>query len=144
VASGNGQSLDWLTSLTQAIRSIHEAAVRAGGGIDGEYAGRLEAACARPFQAVFGEDLYATPVLKAAALFHGLIAGHPFTDGNKRTASLAAITLLAASGYLSARPSSLQVRLLGELAIETALPRSLRVEDVAFWFERILGRRPQA
>jgi hypothetical protein len=33
------------------------------------------------------------------------------------------------------------VRLVGELAIETALPGSLSVADVAFWLERILGPR---
>jgi prophage maintenance system killer protein len=144
VAPGNGQSLEWLTSLATAIRTVHETAVRTGGGIEGEFAGRLEAACARPFQAVFGEALYPTPVLKAAALFDGIITGHPFADGNKRTASLAAITLLAASGFLAARPSSLQVRLIGEVAVETALPASLHVGEVADWFERILGLRPQA
>jgi death-on-curing protein len=105
----------------------------------GEYTGRLEAVCARPFQAVFGEDLYPTPQLKAAAIFQGLINDHAFVDGNKRTASMAAMTLLIATGYLQARPSSLQVRLVGELAIETALPGSLSVADVAFWLERILG-----
>jgi len=141
VVAGDGEPLAWLGALAAAIREVHGAAILSGGGREGEYEGRLEAACARPFQAVFGEELYPTAALKAAALFHGVIAGHAFTDGNKRTATLAAITLLAAAGYLSARPSNFQVRLLGELAIETALPRSLSVADIADWFERILGPR---
>jgi death-on-curing family protein len=139
MAEGHGEPVAQLAALAEAIRSVHRAAVRTGGGLAGEYAGRLEASCARPFQSAFGEELYPTPPLKAAVLFHGLIAGHAFADGNKRTATLAAITLMASAGFLQARPSNLQVRLLGEIAIETALPHSLSVESIADWFERILG-----
>jgi len=38
-------------------------------------------------------------VEKAAALFHSLIANHPFHNGNKRTAVLAFDIFLAANGY---------------------------------------------
>jgi death-on-curing protein len=107
----------------------------------GEYPGRLEAVCARAFQEVFGEELFPTIQLKAAAFFHGLIEDHAFADGNKRTASLVAITLLMSAGFMDSRPSSLQVRLVGELAIETALPGSMAVTEIAFWLERILGPR---
>jgi prophage maintenance system killer protein len=111
--------------------------------MEGEYPGRLESACARPFQNVFGEELFSSVPLKAAALFHGVIAGHAFADGNKRTASLVAITLLIAAGFMDARPSSLQLRLIGEVAVETALPSSLSVEEIARWFERILRPGPR-
>lgn len=36
----------------------------------------------------FGEEIYRTPEEKAVAYLYLLIKDHPFTDGNKRTASL--------------------------------------------------------
>jgi prophage maintenance system killer protein len=35
----------------------------------------------RPFQSALGEDIFPTLTEKAAALFHGLIADHPFENG---------------------------------------------------------------
>ncbi len=49
----------------------------------------LESAVARPFQTAFGEPIYRSISEKAAALFHSLIADHPFANGNKRTAVIA-------------------------------------------------------
>ena len=144
MATRDGEPLGWLASLVDAVRHVHATAIGMGGGMAGEYPGRLEAVCARAFQNVFGEELFPTAQLKAAALFHGLIADHAFADGNKRTASLVALTLLISGGFLEERPSSLQVRFMGELAIETALPGSMSVNEIASWFERILGPRPRA
>ncbi len=45
-------------------------------------------------------DAYPTILDKATALFHSLIANHPFYDGNKRTAVLALDNFLLANGYL--------------------------------------------
>jgi prophage maintenance system killer protein len=141
VAARDGEPIGWLAALADAVRQVHARAIRLGGGMQGEYPGRLESVCGRPFQSAFGEGLYPSTSFKAAALFHGIIAGHPFADGNKRTASLMAVTLLTAAGFLEARPTSLQLRLVGEVAIETALPGSMSVEEIAFWLERILGPR---
>jgi death on curing protein len=60
--------------------------------------GLLEAAAARPMQTVFGEDAYPTTQEKAAALLHSLTRNHPFADGNKRTATVAAIFMLDING----------------------------------------------
>jgi death on curing protein len=60
--------------------------------------GLLEAAAARPQQTVFGEDAYPTPQEKAAALLHSMARNHPFADGNKRTAAVAALFLLEING----------------------------------------------
>ncbi len=46
--------------------------------------GLLQAAAARPQASAFGEDAYPTLDLKAAALLHSLVTGHPLVDGNKR------------------------------------------------------------
>ena len=46
----------------------------------------LQAALAAPRQAVFGQELHAGLLAKAAILFMRLIKNHPFYDGNKRIA----------------------------------------------------------
>ena len=58
----------------------------------------LEAAAGRPQVTVFGEDAYPSLAEKAAALLHSLARNHPFADGNKRTAAVAAIFMLAING----------------------------------------------
>lgn len=57
--------------------------------------GRLEAAIATQNQNVFGEELYSGKISKAAALIRGIIADHPFVDGNMRTAMLVGLTFLS-------------------------------------------------
>lgn len=59
----------------------------------------LEAAVGRPQQTVFGEDAYPTPQQKAAALLHSVARNHPFADGNKRTATVAAVLMLVVNGW---------------------------------------------
>src|SRR5947209_19204066 len=58
----------------------------------------LEAAIARPAASAFGEDAYPTLNEKVAALFHSIARNHPFTDGNKRTATVAAIFMFQVNG----------------------------------------------
>lgn len=58
----------------------------------------LEAAVQRPAASAFGQDAYPTLREKAAALLHSLARNHPFTDGNKRTATVAALFMLAING----------------------------------------------
>ena len=58
----------------------------------------LQAAEARPAASAFGQDAYATLEEKAAALLHAIARNHPFTDGNKRTATVAALFMLAVNG----------------------------------------------
>jgi death-on-curing protein len=58
----------------------------------------LEAAALRPSTSAFGQDAYPTPQEKAAALLHSLARNHPFADGNKRTATIAAILMLEVNG----------------------------------------------
>jgi death-on-curing family protein len=59
----------------------------------------LESAVSRPFQTVFGGDAYPTIFDKGAALFHSLVANHPFHDGNKRTAVTALYAFLLGPKY---------------------------------------------
>jgi len=60
--------------------------------------GLLEAAAARPMASAFGEDAYLTLGEKTAVLLHSVARNHPFADGNKRTATVAALFMLAVNG----------------------------------------------
>ncbi len=60
--------------------------------------GLLEAAWGRPMQTVFGQDAYPSLAEKAAALLHAIARNHPFADGNKRTATIAALFMLETNG----------------------------------------------
>jgi death-on-curing protein len=85
-------------SLEQLLQ-IHALIVNeTGGSIGLRDLGRLEAAIATQSQNVFGEELYPTLVDKTAAIIRGIIADHPFVDGNKRTAMLTGLTLLEING----------------------------------------------
>lgn len=58
----------------------------------------LLAAEQRPQSSAFGEDAYPNLKEKAVVLFHSISRNHPFADGNKRTATVAALFLLAING----------------------------------------------
>jgi death-on-curing protein len=58
----------------------------------------LQAAVARPEASAFGADAYPTLREKAAALLHSLARNHPFTDGNKRTATVGVVFMLRVNG----------------------------------------------
>jgi len=60
--------------------------------------GLLEAAAARPMASAFGQDAYLTLGEKAAVLLHSVARNHAFADGNKRTATVAALFMLAVNG----------------------------------------------
>ncbi len=60
--------------------------------------GLVETAVGRPMQSAFGADAFPTLREKAAALLIALARYHPFVDGNKRTATIAALWMLAING----------------------------------------------
>ncbi|HMT19334.1 MAG TPA: type II toxin-antitoxin system death-on-curing family toxin [Candidatus Saccharibacteria bacterium] len=77
------------------LELIHMQIIDVSGGSQGvRDINRLESALASQFQEVFGEDLYPTVYEKAAVLARGVIADHPFVDGNKRTGLMAALVFL--------------------------------------------------
>ncbi len=45
----------------------------------------LDSALNRPFQTFDGNELYPSPIEKAAAMLESIVKNHPFIDGNKRT-----------------------------------------------------------
>ncbi len=81
--------------LAEDVLKLHDASIEDFGGAKGiRDIGLLESALARPFQTFGGEDLYPSPIEKAAAISESLIVNHPFVDGNKRTGLLTMATLL--------------------------------------------------
>lgn len=53
---------------------------------------------------------------KGAALFHSLIANHPFHNGNKRTAVLAVDIFLVANGHFCVLPNDRMYQLAAQTA----------------------------
>jgi len=90
-------AIKWLSR--QAIDIIHSEQIAEHGGLSGiTDENALEAALARPLHKhAYGEDDLCG---LAAAYLHGLARNHPFADGNKRTAYLAAFTFLVINGHL--------------------------------------------
>lgn len=84
----------------EEVLKLHDLAIMRYGGSEGvRDVNMLESAIARPFQTFDNQELYLDSFEKVAALFESLIKNHPFIDGNKRTAFLAAIVFLYKSGY---------------------------------------------
>jgi len=85
----------WL--LPQTVLACHTEGLRQHGGSDGlRDEGLLASALARP-QHLFAYEQAGLCRLAAASPF-GIIENHPFVDGNKRTAFLAAAVFLERNG----------------------------------------------
>lgn len=96
--------------------------------------GRLEAALATQTQNVFSEELYPELPDKAAALIRGIIADHPFADGNKRTAMLTGLISLTINGVDFHIP-------MGELedfAVKIAVAK-LDVKQISKWLRTYIA-----
>lgn len=87
----------WL--LKEAVRAIHERQIAEHGGSSGlRDEGLLQSALARPQHlAAYGDPPPDLAALAAAYAF-GIARNHPFIDGNKRTALVAARTFLLVNG----------------------------------------------
>jgi death-on-curing protein len=134
--------------LIAQVYSIHETVIAESGGMEGLRDGAmLHAAIARPFVTFAGVDLYSDDFEKAAALFHSLIKSHPFLDGTKRTAFLAAIYFLENRGYTIPEylPKDEIIRFCLAVAEENmrlaagepVQPKG--IPEIADWFRRLLG-----
>jgi death-on-curing protein len=96
---------------------------------------RLEAAIARPASSAFGEDIFPSLPAKAAALLHGLVTGHPFSDANKRAALGATLLFLELNGAYRPVPDDA----LYELTMDVATGRERDVERIAGRLEDLFG-----
>jgi death-on-curing protein len=74
---------------------MHDRAIADQGGMPGIRSQHgLEAALFRPQATFAGEETHPTLEAKGAALIEGIVCGHPFVDGNKRTGILVLETFL--------------------------------------------------
>jgi death-on-curing protein len=101
----------------EIVREIHAEALRKFGGLDGVRDENLLASAALAPQSSFGgKSPYADIVEVAAAYLFYLCGNHPFLDGNKRTAMMAAIVFLRLNGIELAPDSDRWEQLVLEVA----------------------------
>ena len=81
------------------VLEIHRRVIEAFGGDPGlRDRGLLESAVAMPRSTFDSNELHTTMAQKAAAYHYHLCANHPFADGNKRVAVVAAELFLLVNG----------------------------------------------
>jgi death-on-curing protein len=93
----------------------------------------LEAAAQRPLASAFGADAYPELPDKIAALFHSLVRNHPFVDGNKRTATIAALFMATVNGHSLVWDEAEALEMIVQAA-ET----STDVPELAAWFAALM------
>jgi death on curing protein len=87
------------------IERLHDHLLERLGGTKGPLNPQLlEASIARAKTQVYGKEPFKGPVKKAIAISYGIVAWHPFVDGNKRTGVFTLIATLEANGHKLALP----------------------------------------
>ena len=90
--------MNWISSFELLV--IHEKVIAETGGNKGVLNfDNLKAAVSRPFAAFGDKELFPDLTSKVAAQIHAISSYHPFVDGNKRTALVAADVCLLLNGY---------------------------------------------
>jgi len=92
----------------------------------------LQAAALRPSASAFGEDAYPTLREKTAALFHSMARNHPFTDGNKRTGTVAAVLMFTVNGQRVVWDHAVALDMIVKLA-----ENLVDIATLAAWFPLI-------
>ena len=125
----------WLT-LT-AIHAMHEELIAEHGGSSGvRDQGLLESALARPQNLL----AYGKPSLAEMGAAYAFGNNHPFVDGNKRTALMAANVFLGLNGQRLIAPEAEAVVMMQELA-SGACSEAEFAAWLASHLEPIKGRR---
>lgn len=90
--------MNWISSFELFV--IHEKVIEETGGNKGLLNfSNLKASVSRPFAAFGDQELFSDLTVKVAAQIHAISSYHPFVDGNKRTALVAADVCLRLNGY---------------------------------------------
>ena len=137
MAEGDGEEVTTggeVEILAAKVRVIHDRIIRTTGGVLGEKPAGLLSACARPFQSAGGTPAYPTFMEKAAVMFHGIICGHVFADGSKRTGTMIAAAIVELDGHL-VTPD--EVKKMEAVALQAALPRGMSVQEIIARFREI-------
>jgi death on curing protein len=112
----------WIWIDPSVVLAIHDEQLAEHGGATGiRDAGLLESALGRPQNlAAYGDPDHAD---LAAAYAYGIARNHPFVDGNKRTAFVAAELFLALNGFdLTAEDTDCVLTMLALAAGELTEP----------------------
>lgn len=119
------------------VLATHEEALLLHGGPEGvRDLGLLESALARPMNILaYSEKQPSIPVL-AAAYAKGIVANHPFADGNKRTAFTVSVTFLRLNGLQLTASKEDRVLTFWSLAAG-----EITEEQLAQWFEQNTAAR---
>jgi len=114
------------------IIRLHEVIIRRIGGSEGlRDPGALVMCAEKPMAAFGGKEMYPTVFLKAAALLESIARNHPFVDGNKRTAFLAALAVVEHNGHTT----SFAQKDIEETMVKIVTEK-LPMEEVAQWIEK--------
>lgn len=118
--------------LQDVVLSMHEEALMLHGGPEGvRDPGLLDSALARPKNLFAYSEQPPSLARCAAAYAKGIVANHPFVDGNKRTAFTVSVTFLRLNGLRITAPKEDRVLAFWKLA-----EGSLSEDQLADWFER--------
>jgi death-on-curing protein len=111
---------------------MHEEALLLHGGPEGvRDLGLLESALARPKNLLAYSEQPPSIAQLAACYAKGIVANHPFVDGNKRTAFTVSVTFLRLNGFQLTATKEDRVLTFWSLADGT-----LSEDQLAQWFER--------
>ncbi|MEP2828427.1 type II toxin-antitoxin system death-on-curing family toxin [Parvibaculum sp.] len=125
----------WL--LRNAVLAFHSRQLAEHGGGEGiRDEGLLDSALSRPLN----KFAYEEPDLfdLAAAYAYGIATNHPFVDGNKRTAYVAALTFLRLNGYSIEASATEKYETFIRLAAG-----EMEEAELADWFRRCGREIPQ-
>ncbi len=124
----------WLQ--TQVLIAVHHKVLAEHGGVDGvRDQNLLESALARRRQQLaYGDpDTFAL----AAAYAFGIAKNHPFIDGNKRTAFMAAFIFLSRNGYVPRMSEGETVIIVNQIA-----SGEIAESEFATWLKRNCDELP--
>jgi death-on-curing protein len=119
------------------VLAMHEEALKLHGGPEGvRDMGLLESALARPKNLRAYSEEQPSLAKLAASYAKGIVANHPFVDGNKRTAFTVSVTFLSLNGLRLTAPKEDKVLTFWSLA-----DGSLSEQQLAEWFEGFTATR---
>ena len=112
----------------EQVLFLYKTLVEATGGAFGiREESLLDSAISSPYHSFGGVDLYPTLIEKAARLGYGLVANHPFIDGNKRIGLFVMLTFLAVNGIDL------------EFTDDEIINLALRIADTSYKYEEVLA-----
>jgi len=121
-------------SVENVLQLQQDTIERDGGGRGVRDLGLLSAAVMTPMQTFGGEILHTDlPTIAAAYLFH-IAQNHPFVDGNKRAAAMAALVFLDLNG-VSTLPDPERLEQVTLAVASGNMPKPELIE----WFRRVLA-----